>query len=291
MGSLALWLHGNPSAMLDVHGVTGTNGKISTVHLVTAGFEAAGRLPVSAGSLGLRVGDRVGTAERTTVEAPAVQEFLAHARDAGASDVALEASSHGLALDRLSAVRFKTAVFTNLSADHLDLHGNLEAYYAARASLFTPDRTGLAVVGVDSAAGRRLAAETRCPVVTFAAGGRQADWQASDVHAGMAGTQFHLKGPGVDQDVKLRLLGPHQVDNALAAVAVLVCAGVDVADAVLGASPRSRSRAGWNELMWVSRSWSWSTTRTTSAPRAAAALPALAHPWPRHRGAGGIRGT
>jgi len=234
LGPLASWLHGEPSALLDVHGVTGTNGKTSTVHLIAAGFRAAGRCVGWAGSLELRAGDRVRSAERTTVEAPAVQEYLACARDAGASDVALEVSSHGLALDRLGGVNFRTAVFTNLSSDHLDLHGDLEDYYASKASLFTPDRCGLAVIGIDGAAGRRLAAETRCPIVTFSTGGLPAQWQASDVHAGITGTRFRLRGPSIDQEVRLRLLGAHQVDNALAAMAILVASGVDVVDAVSG---------------------------------------------------------
>lgn len=234
LGPLASWLHGDPSAALGVHGVTGTNGKTSTVHLLAAGLAAAGRRVGWAGSLEQRVGDRVGTAARTTAEAPAVQEFLACARDAGADDVALEVSSHGLALDRVAGVRFRSAVFTNLSPDHLDLHGDLEAYYASKASLFTPDRCGLAVVGVDDQAGRRLAGETRCPVVTFAAGGGPADWRALDVHAGIAGTRFRLCGPGVDRPVRLRLLGAHQVDNVLAAVAALSTTGVDLDDALRG---------------------------------------------------------
>ena len=234
LGPLAAWLHGEPSAALDVHGVTGTNGKTSTVHLIAAGFRAAGRPTGWAGTLELRAGDHLRRAERTTVEAPALQEFLAAARDAGASDVALEVSSHGLALDRVTGVRFRTAVFTNLSPDHLDLHGDLDAYYAAKASLFTPDRCRLAVIGVDDDAGRRLATETGCPVLTFSATGGPADWQADDVRAAITGTRFRLRGPGVDREVQLRLLGGHQVDNALAAVAVLVSVGVDVSDAVAG---------------------------------------------------------
>jgi UDP-N-acetylmuramoyl-L-alanyl-D-glutamate--2,6-diaminopimelate ligase len=109
---------------VDVHGVTGTNGKTSTVHLLAAGLLAGGRRVGWAGSLELRAGDRARVAERTTVEAPAVQEFLASARDAGADDVALEVSSHGLALDRVAGTRFRSAVFTNFSPDPLDLHGD-----------------------------------------------------------------------------------------------------------------------------------------------------------------------
>lgn len=232
LGPLASWLHADPSAALDVHGVTGTNGKTSTVHLLTAGLRAAGRTAGLTSSLELRAGEHVRTAERTTVEAPAVQEFLAVARDAGLTDVAMEVSSHGLSLDRVGGVRFRTAVFTNLSPDHFDLHGDLDSYYDAKASLFTPDRCGLAVVGVDGAAGRRLAAETECPVVTFSAGGWPADWRADEVHASMSGTRFRLTGPDVDRAVRLQLLGVHQADNAVAALATLVAAGVDI-DAAL----------------------------------------------------------
>ena len=234
LGPLASWLHGEPSDTVDVHGVTGTNGKTSTVHLIAAGLSVAGRRAGWAGSLEMHAGARVRAAERTTVEAPALQEFLACARDAGVSDVALEVSSHGLALDRVGGVRFRTAVFTNLSPDHLDLHDDLESYYASKASLFTPDRCELAVVGVDDDFGRRLARETRCPVVTFSAAGRPAYWRATDVDAGLDGTRFRLQGPGIDRRVRLQMLGTHQVDNALAAVAALVASGVDVTDAVSG---------------------------------------------------------
>ena len=234
LGPLASWLHGEPSSAVDVHGVTGTNGKTSTVHLIAAGLGAAGRRVGWAGSLELRVGEHVRAAERTTAEAPVLQEFLACARDAGAHDVVVEVSSHGLVLDRVAGTRFRSAVFTNLSPDHLDLHGDLEGYYASKASLFTPDRCGLAIVGVDGEAGRRLARETRCPVVTFAAGGGPADWRALDVQAGITGTRFRLCGPGTDRPVQLRLLGAHQVDNVLAAVAAAAASGVDVDEALRG---------------------------------------------------------
>jgi UDP-N-acetylmuramoyl-L-alanyl-D-glutamate--2,6-diaminopimelate ligase len=235
LGPLAARLHGDPSHELAVLGVTGTNGKTSTAHLIAAGLAAAGRPAGLAGSLEVRVPGRELPAARTTAEAPAVQEFLAAARDAGARDAVLEVSSHGLALHRVTGTRFRTAVFTNLSPDHLDLHRDLEEYYATKAALFEPHRCGTAVVGVDDEHGRRLAATTRCPVVTFSAAGGAADWTASGVRATAAGTRFRLRGPGAARDVRLRLLGPHQVDNALAAVAALATLGdLDLDAAVRG---------------------------------------------------------
>jgi UDP-N-acetylmuramoyl-L-alanyl-D-glutamate--2,6-diaminopimelate ligase len=232
LGPVAAWLHGDPSRAVAVHGVTGTNGKTSTTHLLAAGLAAAGRRTGLASTLEVRTPDLVRPAERTTAEAPDLQAFLADCRAAGATDVALEVSSHGIALDRVTGVRLRTAVFTNLSPDHLDLHGDLEGYYATKAALFTPDRCELAVVAVDDAFGRRLARATRCPVVTVSGDGRPADWRVRDVRATATATTFRLTGPGTDREVGLALLGPHQAANAAAAVAALVSVGLDV-DAVL----------------------------------------------------------
>ena len=236
LGELAAHLHGHPSAALEVHGVTGTNGKTSTTHLIDAGLRAAGRCT------GLLSGVRVRTpgwsrpALRTTPEAPELQEVLASLREQGATSAAVEVSSHGLALHRVDGTRFRAAVFTNLGVDHLDLHGDQESYFAAKAALFEPRRSALAVVNADDAHGRRLAAAVRTPVVTFSAAGRPgADWRAADVRADAAGTSFRLLGPGTDRRVRLRLLGGHQVDNALGAIALLHATGVDVGDAVRGA--------------------------------------------------------
>ncbi|MFC5064075.1 Mur ligase family protein [Actinomycetospora atypica] len=234
LGPLASWLHDDPSRAVAVHGVTGTNGKTSTVHLLDAALTAAGRRTGLAGSLVVRAGDDERPAGRTTAEAPAVQAMLARCRDAGVDDVALEVSSHGLALHRVAGTRFRTAVFTNLSPDHLDLHGDLESYYAAKASLFTPERADAAVVVVDDEAGRRLAAETTCPVTTVSTTGVPADWRAGTIRADGDGTSFRARGPGVDVEVRLQLLGPQQVPNALAALATAVGAGADPAAAVRG---------------------------------------------------------
>jgi len=234
LGPVAAWLHRDPSEAVAVHGVTGTNGKSSTTHLLAAALTAGGRATSLSGTLGVRTPRRARGSRRTTPEASVVQEVLAAARADGCRDAVLEVSSHALALGRVAGTRFRTAVFTNLSPDHLELHRDLEGYYAAKASLFVPGRAERAVVGVDDVHGRRLAAETRCPVTTFSAAGRPADWRAEPRRVDLDGTVFRLRGPGADREVRLRLLGAHQIDNALAAIVAAVVDGVAVDDAVAG---------------------------------------------------------
>lgn len=174
----------------------------------------------------------------TTAEAADLQHDLAALRSSGVERVALEVSSHALALHRVDGTRFRAAVFTNLAADHLDLHRDMDAYLAAKARLFEPERCALAVVGVDDPWGQRLARDLaergRVPVVTTSARGRRADWTATQVRATGGGTGFRLRGPGADRDVHLRLLGAHQADNALSALAALVSTGTDADAAVRG---------------------------------------------------------
>ena len=239
LGPVAAWLHGHPSQDLAVHGVTGTNGKTSTCALLVAGLRHAGRR--AAWSTTLETVTPAGRADagRTTAEAPAVQAHLAAARGAGATDAVLEVSSHGLALDRVAGTRFRTGVFTNLTPDHLDLHRDVESYFAAKASLFVPERCDTAVVVVDDEWGRRLARTTRCPTVTVSATGRPADWTVGEVTADASGTAFRLRGPQVDERVHLALLGAHQADNAAAAVAALVVSGLDPAAVVAGMADAS----------------------------------------------------
>lgn len=235
LGPLASWLHGDPSHLLPVIGVTGTNGKTSTTHLLDAGLAGAG---VARGLLGGVVARTPRGAEpmrRTTPEADVIAEHLARCRAEGAAAAVLEVSSHGLTEHRVDGTRFACAAFTGLSRDHLDHHGSMEAYFAAKAALFDPGRSARAVIAVDDPWGRRLAAEARLPVVTCASTpGIAADWCATDVRADLTGTRFVAHGPGATVPVALRLLGAHQVRNALTALAVLAGAGIDPVRAAEG---------------------------------------------------------
>ncbi|MGI8661652.1 MAG: UDP-N-acetylmuramoyl-L-alanyl-D-glutamate--2,6-diaminopimelate ligase [Acidimicrobiales bacterium] len=154
MGPAAAAVFADPSRAIDVVGVTGTNGKTTTAYLLQSILEAAGRPTEVIGTL---------SGARTTPEAPELQALLAGARDRGMSAVAMEASSHALSMHRVDGTWFAVGIFTNLSRDHLDFHASMEAYYAAKASLFEPHRCGFAVVNVEDAWGRRLVDEVTVP--------------------------------------------------------------------------------------------------------------------------------
>ena len=149
---------GHPSRRLSVVGVTGTNGKTTTTHLLGAVLRADGRPAEVIGTL---------SGARTTPEAPHLQAALAAAVERGTQAVALEVSSHALTLHRVDATWFEVAVFTNLTPEHLDFHVTMDDYFAAKASLFTPDRTAVAVVNADDPWGRRLLESTAVPTRPF----------------------------------------------------------------------------------------------------------------------------
>ena len=227
LGDLARWVYGDPSAAMDVIGVTGTNGKTTTAYLLEAGFAAAGRVTGLVGTVETRVAGEHLASAHTTPEAPDLQALLAVMRERGVGGVGMEVSSHGLALGRVDGTTFAAAVFTNLTQDHLDFHRDMESYFKAKASLFTPERAKVAVVNTDDPYGARLVERTRVPVVTTSASGaRLADWQAHDVALSLDGATFRVVAPGVSEAVRLRLPASYNVANALGALAALVSVGV-----------------------------------------------------------------
>ncbi len=235
LGAIASWIYGDASSAMDVIGVTGTNGKTTTAYLLDAGLRAAGRTTGLIGTVETRVAGESLPSAHTTPEAPDLHALLAVMRERGASAVAMEVSSHGLALGRVDGVRFAAAVFTNLTQDHLDFHADMADYYRAKASLFQPDRASTAVVNVDDEAGRRIAAESPLPMTTTSATGRPgATWRASGVAVTAAGAAFRLLGPDVEADVRLRLPGHYNVDNALGAIAALHVIGVPLDRVIAG---------------------------------------------------------
>lgn len=157
MGRLAAAFWGNPSHDLTVVGITGTNGKTTTTHLLASIMEAAGWSTDTIGTL---------SGGLTTPESTDLQERLATDRDRSVRGVAMEVSSHALQLHRVAGTRFAAGVFTNLSQDHLDLHGDMESYFAAKATLFDREYCGVGVVNVDDEYGRRLL-DRDLPIVTY----------------------------------------------------------------------------------------------------------------------------
>ena len=236
LGEIACWVYGDPSRRLGLIGVTGTSGKTTTSYLIEAGLRRAGHVTGLIGGVETRIGADVAASELTTPEATDLQALLATMAERGVTAAAMEVSSHALALGRVAGTHYDVAIFTNLSQDHLDFHAGLEDYFAAKATLFTPEYAGAGVVNLDDTYGRRLAETAPIPIVTFsAAGRREADWRAENVRVGADGSTFRVIGPGgVEADASLALVGPFNVANALGAIVALVEAGTGLEDAVAG---------------------------------------------------------
>ncbi|MBB5014545.1 UDP-N-acetylmuramoyl-L-alanyl-D-glutamate--2,6-diaminopimelate ligase [Rehaibacterium terrae] len=245
LGGIADRFHGAPSAALTVVGVTGTNGKTSTVQLLAQAFTLAGHVAGSIGTLGAGLHGRIAAGERTTPDVIAVHRLLAELRDAGATHVAMEVSSHALDQGRVDGVRFAVAAFTNLTRDHLDYHGDMASYGAAKARLFQWPGLRAAVVNLDDDFGRRLHAGLPAGLrrVGLSSRGAEAALRAEQVRLTPAGIAFEL----VQGDERMRidspLLGRFNVDNLLAVAGVLLALDWPLAK-IAGVLPRLQPVAG-----------------------------------------------
>jgi UDP-N-acetylmuramoyl-L-alanyl-D-glutamate--2,6-diaminopimelate ligase len=217
---------GEPTKELEVAGATGTNGKTTTVFLLHAMLEAAGRRPGLVGTVEWIVGGEQRVAPFTTPEAIDLQRLFREMLDAGDRSAAIEASSHGSALRRLDRVRFGALVFTNLSQDHLDLHGTMDDYFQAKRRLFTSAEPPPAAVNVGGEWGRRLAAELaearRAPLVTF---GLEAGAEVWPERLEVTTTGSRFTAAGIALETPLR--GMFNVENALGAVAAALLLDLD----------------------------------------------------------------
>ncbi|WSA73718.1 UDP-N-acetylmuramoyl-L-alanyl-D-glutamate--2,6-diaminopimelate ligase [Streptomyces sp. NBC_01800] len=229
MGELAAEIYGRPGADLLQIGITGTSGKTTTAYLIEGGFRGAGRSTGLIGTVETRIGDERIKSERTTPEATDLQALFAVMRERGVDAVTMEVSSHALVLGRVDGCVFDVAVFNNLSPEHMEFHSGMEDYFAAKAQLFTPERSRRGVVNFDDEYGRRLITGASVPVVTFSAEGHlDADWRAEDVEVGPLGSTFTVVGPkGEPISARAPLPGPFNVANTLAAIVTLAVAGVD----------------------------------------------------------------
>ena len=217
MAVAACVLWHDPSSALKTVGVTGTNGKTTTTYFLRSVFEVHGWPTAVIGTLG---------GVRTTPEAPDLQRALAHARDSGRVAVALEVTSHALAQHRLDGYRHDVAVFTNLSQDHLDYHETMEAYFAAKAKLFTPEHARRAVVNADDPFGRRLLETASIPTAAFSLA------EAKELQIGLVESRFRLE----NEPVRVRPGGEINVCNALAAAAAARELGVPAETIAAGLS-------------------------------------------------------
>jgi UDP-N-acetylmuramoyl-L-alanyl-D-glutamate--2,6-diaminopimelate ligase len=235
LGQVSRTVYGAPAEALTLIGVTGTQGKTTTTHLIGQSLAAAGVRTAVVGTLGTFVaGEQVKTA-LTTPEAPDLHALFAVMRERRVQVCAMEVSSHALVLGRVDGVRFDVAVFLNLGRDHLDFHGDQEHYLAAKASLFTPERAKRGVLNADDPAVAGIRDGLRIPIRTFSSTGGPADWRATEVTVGVDGARFDLVDPaGGRMPVSTMLSGDFNVANALAALAAEGEAGLDLPAAVEG---------------------------------------------------------
>ncbi len=222
--------YGRPSHSMKVIGVTGTNGKTTTTHLIKAILEEAGRKTGLMGTLYARVGDKTIDFGHTTPEASEVEKFMRICQENKAQYVVMEVSSHALDLYRVDCIDFDMAVFTNLTQDHLDYHNNMQEYLASKLKLFdmiVPGNENFVVVnGDDNYAGDFIQA-SKAQVYTYGLGDNN-DIKAKNVKIDLKGSQFTLRFKGSTLNIKVKLIGMFSVYNVLAAIAVGLGEGISL---------------------------------------------------------------
>ena len=239
-GLAAAW-HGEPSEALWMTGITGTNGKTSVSHWLSQAFTHLGRRTAAVGTLGNGFPGAMTGSTHTTPDAVALQGLLAEYRDAGAVGVAMEVSSHGLDQGRVAEVAFDVAVLTNLSRDHLDYHGSMEAYAAAKSRLFHWPGLKTAVVNADDALGAALAGQIKA--VRIISYGLEAGDLRAHMQADRLGLKLEIASPWGSGRLESPLLGAFNGYNLLAALGALLAADIPMADA-LAALATVRAAAG-----------------------------------------------
>lgn len=231
LAEISAAFYGYPSEKLTVVGVTGTNGKTTVTSLLRDILQAAGHPTGLIGTLAYRIGNEVIAAPHTTPQAPDLQALLARMVAAGMTHAVMEVSSHALSLHRVTGCRFKFAAFTNLTQDHLDFHGTLEAYQKAKIDLFANPRyqpaTGrmLGLLNADDPSSSLFAMQALGPVRYF--GLSAAEYQAEAVELRPEGSRFMLRHPAGVTPIESQLVGSFNVSNALAALALALELGVD----------------------------------------------------------------
>ena len=227
----AALVQGHPAAELKTNGVTATNGKTTNTTAVTRTHRQLGVAAGAIGTSGTAYRDargedhEIGTV-RTTPEAPELHGLLARMVEDDVEVVSMEVSSHAMVLHRADEVVFDVVCFTNLTQDHLDFHGTMEAYYEAKRSLFSPQHARRGIVCVDDEWGRRLARESEIPVLTYTTRPEvEADHRARDIRPAGYGSTFTVEGPDGSRSLHAALPGRHYVANTLAAELLLAAVG------------------------------------------------------------------
>lgn len=244
LSAIAGRFYGEPSRSLHLVGVTGTNGKTSVTYLIAQALDLMGERCGIIGTLGTGFHGELVLGKHTTPDAIGVQANLASLRKQGARAVAMEVSSHGLAQGRVAALAFDVAVFTNLSRDHLDYHGSMEAYGAVKAQLFGMPGLSCRVLNLDDDLGRSLAVERpESRVITYSLSDRAAYLYCPEARLDDDGIRARLVTPQGERSVRSPLLGRFNISNVLAAIGALLGMNYPL-DEILSVLPNIQGPAG-----------------------------------------------
>ncbi|HEX7739853.1 MAG TPA: UDP-N-acetylmuramoyl-L-alanyl-D-glutamate--2,6-diaminopimelate ligase [Marmoricola sp.] len=229
LGRVAAQVYGSPAERLTLLAVTGTQGKTTTTRLLEAAMSGAGIAAAAIGTVGTRIAGADVKTALTTPESPDLHGLFARMVEEGVEVCAMEVSSHALVMGRVDGVVFDVAAFVNLGRDHLDFHTDMEDYFAAKASLFTPERARRGLTNIDDEYGRRLLEVAGIPMLTFSLEDGAADWSATQIVESTDGSTFLARGPGgLEAQVRVPIPGRFNVANALCALALAGEAGLDV---------------------------------------------------------------
>ena len=227
-GYLVSWFHNSPSSDFYLAGITGTNGKTTTTYLLNQIWQLAHFNSGLIGTVGITIGSDYFPAQHTTPEADALQNILSVMQERHMRAVAMEVSSHALALHRVDGTHFKAVGFTNLTQDHLDFHKTMEDYYQAKRELFTAEFAEHAFINIDDAYGKRLNEEVSIPSSLTSRTNKEAHWHYESITPQARGFEVSIRGEGgVLIEGVTHLNGEHNLDNLLLAVAMAVNSGVD----------------------------------------------------------------
>ena len=214
IGAICSWFYGSPSSSMQLVGITGTNGKTTTTTILNQILVAAGKSTGLIGTIGIEIGPEKLTANKTTPEASDLQSLLATMNERHISHVSMEVSSHALEARRVAGTKFSIVGFTNLTQDHLDFHGDMASYFAAKAKLFTAEYSELGFINIDDNYGRELYNDPQIPMISLSRENPEALWRFERIEPTNRGYSVAIRGTGgILIEGETNLIGEHNLDN------------------------------------------------------------------------------
>lgn len=228
LGPLSDWFYGSPSSKFNLFGITGTNGKTTTAYLLNQIWKSAGKSTTLIGTLGVEICGEASKGAFTTPEADELTNILAAASERHVINGVMEVSSIAIEMGRVAGTRFKTVAFSNLTQDHLDFHGSMEKYGAAKQKLFTLEYADSALINIDDPFGKELFESCAIPANSVSRANRKAIWHFEKIAPNGKLTEIAIRGEGgILIESEIALIGEHNLDNLILAVALAYQSGVD----------------------------------------------------------------